>query len=152
MSDLLTMSTDELTRAEVMQRLKDRTLTRLEVAARLNLCVRQVKRLWRAYQQGGPKALISRKRGRPGNRRLPPELRARALTLIQSHYADFGPTLVEELKSVFANFPGESEVLLEMQTRAGMRRLRFGRDYRVAPSHGLRAEIDSLLGPQALAA
>ena len=58
--------------------------------------MRQVKRLWRAYQQGGPKALISRKRGRPGNRRLPPELRARALTLIHSHYADFGLTLAHE--------------------------------------------------------
>jgi DNA polymerase III subunit alpha len=66
--------------------------------------------------------------------------------------ADFGPTLVEELKSVFASHPGENEVVLVMETRAGPRRLRFGRDFRVSASHGLRAELDSLLGPQALAA
>jgi DNA polymerase-3 subunit alpha len=72
--------------------------------------------------------------------------------VLQVNAADFGPDLVEGLKSVFENFPGESEVLLEMKTRVGVRRLRFGREYRVAPSHGLRAELDSLLGPQALAA
>ena len=65
---------------------------------------------------------------------------------------DLAPTLVEQLKSVFANFPGDSEVLLEMQTREGMRRLRFGSDFRVSPSNGLRAELDALLGPRAIAA
>jgi len=65
---------------------------------------------------------------------------------------DLAPALVDQLKSVFSNFPGESEVLLEMETREGMRRLRFGRDYRVTPSHGLRAELDALLGPRAIAA
>jgi len=66
--------------------------------------------------------------------------------------ADFGPGLVEELKAVFESFPGECEVLLEMHTREGMRRLRFGGDYRVVPSHAFRAELDQLLGPAAIAA
>jgi DNA polymerase-3 subunit alpha len=59
---------------------------------------------------------------------------------------------VEELKSVFESFPGDSEVLLEMRTRETTRCLRFGREYRVTPSQALRAEIDQLLGPKALAA
>jgi DNA polymerase-3 subunit alpha len=66
--------------------------------------------------------------------------------------ADFRPTLVEELKSVFEHFQGETEVLLEMQTRDGTRRLRFGPDYRVRTSSGLRAELDVLLGPGVMAA
>jgi DNA polymerase-3 subunit alpha len=65
---------------------------------------------------------------------------------------EFGTGLVEELKAVFESFPGPSEVLLEMQTRDGVRTLRFGPAYRVAPSEALRAEIDQLLGPKALAA
>ena len=72
--------------------------------------------------------------------------------VINVNATDFGPTLLEELKSVFANFPGDTEVMLVMQTRSGSRKLRFGREYRVAPSHGLRAELDTLLGPHALAA
>ncbi len=39
-----------------------------------------------------------------------------------------------------------------MPTNAGMRRLRFGREYRVRPSAALRAEVDSLLSSRALAA
>ena len=39
-----------------------------------------------------------------------------------------------------------------MQTREGLRRLRFGDGYRVRPSSGLRAELDGLLGPGVMAA
>ena len=53
---------------------------------------------------------------------------------------------------MFGAYPGENEVLLEMRTREGLRRLRFGTDYRVTPSPALRAELDQLLGPAALAA
>jgi hypothetical protein len=42
--------------------------------------------------------------------------------------------------------------VLEMETREGARRLRFGPDYCVTPSQALRAELDHLLGPRALAA
>jgi hypothetical protein len=43
-------------------------------------------------------------------------------------------------------------VVLEMETSAGARRLRLGREYRVTPSPGLRAELHHLLGDSALAA
>jgi DNA polymerase III subunit alpha len=79
------------------------------------------------------------------------ELREEPLTL-RINAAEFRPTLVEELKSVFEHFKGDTEVLLEMETREGLRRLRFGSDYRVRPSSGLRAELDVLLGPGVMAA
>jgi DNA polymerase-3 subunit alpha len=66
--------------------------------------------------------------------------------------AEFGADLVDDLKSVFQSFPGETDVLLEMETRDGTRKLRFGPEYRVLPSRALRAELDELLGPRALAA
>ena len=55
MDELLTMSTKEITRLEVMQRLKDKRLTQKEAAAMLGMSIRQVKRLWRAYQRKEPK-------------------------------------------------------------------------------------------------
>ena len=64
----------------------------------------------------------------------------------------FGADLVEELKGLFEAYPGRTEVAIEMTTREGIRRLRFGDGYRVDPDHGLRAELDQLLGPKALAA
>jgi DNA polymerase-3 subunit alpha len=64
----------------------------------------------------------------------------------------FGVAVIEDLKALFESYPGENEVLLEMRTRDGVRRLRFGSGYRVTPSTALRAEIDQLLGPAAIAA
>ena len=72
--------------------------------------------------------------------------------VLRIHADAFGPALIDELKSVFENFPGEEEVTLEMETRQGTRRLAFGDGYRVRRSAALRAELDSLLGPGALAA
>ena len=66
--------------------------------------------------------------------------------------AEFGPGIVDELKIVFENFPGRAEVMLEMETREGMRRLKFGDGYRVQPSAALNAELDAVLGLGARAA
>lgn len=60
--------------------------------------------------------------------------------------AAFGPTLVDELKTVFEHFPGETDVMLEMRTRDGKRMLRFGDGYRVRPSAALTAELSALVG------
>jgi hypothetical protein len=53
---------------------------------------------------------------------------------------------------VLEHFPGQSEVQLEMLTTSGPRRLRFGNGYRVSVTGHLRAELDELLGPEALVA
>jgi DNA polymerase-3 subunit alpha len=59
----------------------------------------------------------------------------------------FAATIIEELKHLFESFPGESEVVLDLHCTDGIRTLRFGPSYRVAPSASLRAELASLLGP-----
>ena len=45
----------------------------------------------------------------------------RATSACRSTPPTFGATLIEELKAIFENFPGDSEVLLEMETREGTR-------------------------------
>ena len=96
MNELISMSPHELSRAEVMQQLKTKKLTQAQAAASLNVTVRQVKRLWRAYRAGGAKALISKRRGQPSNNRLATEVKDQARQLIAQRYADFGPTLAHE--------------------------------------------------------
>ena len=72
--------------------------------------------------------------------------------VIRINSAQFGVSIVEDLKSVFEHFPGDVDVVLEMDTREGRRRLRFGSDYRVRPSAALDAELDALLGAGSRAA
>jgi DNA polymerase III subunit alpha len=61
-------------------------------------------------------------------------------------------SVLSELKDVLAGFPGESEVVIELSTSVGARRLKLGRDFRVAHGPGLHAELDALLGDAILSA
>ena len=96
MDKLLTMSNREITRLEVMQRLKDKRLTQKEAARMLGISPRQVKRLFRAYKTKGASGLVSQRRGKPSNNRLEPTTIQEAIDLIYERYCDFGPTLAHE--------------------------------------------------------
>jgi hypothetical protein len=50
----------------------------------------------KAYRQRGADGLISRKRGRPSNRKMPDDVRLAAMAIVKARYADFGPTLAAE--------------------------------------------------------
>ena len=55
-------------------------------------------------------------------------------------------SVVDDLRDLIGRYPGDSEVVLEMQTRGGPRRLRLGEAFRVAARNAaLMAEIDRLL-------
>ena len=60
----------------------------------------------------------------------------------------FGDSLIGDLKTVLEHFPGSTEVVLEIDTAGGTRRLRFGAGCRVSLTHGLRAELRELLGSE----
>ncbi len=61
-------------------------------------------------------------------------------------------SIIDKLKSLIADYPGDSEVVLEVQMSSGdPRRLRLGPSYKVAPTPTLRAELEQVLGPAALA-
>src|SRR4051794_39197280 len=94
--NLVTLSPTELERLALMRRLAERRTTQRLVAEQLGPTVRQVERLYAAYKARGVEGLVSRKRGAPSHRKLAPELRELALTLVRGQYADFGPTLAHE--------------------------------------------------------
>ena len=96
MDKLLTMSTKELSRLEVMQRLKAKRLIQKEAAILLGLSIRQIKRLWQKYQKQDAQGLISKRRGQASNNRIAAGVSQKVLDLIKKKYADFGPTLAHE--------------------------------------------------------
>jgi DNA polymerase-3 subunit alpha len=55
-------------------------------------------------------------------------------------------TVLGELKELLAGFPGESDVVIELATRVGHRRLKLGPSFRVERTASLHAELDQLLG------
>ena len=60
--------------------------------------------------------------------------------------------IIDELKYVFSNHSGESEVVLEVRTSGGERTLRLGPEFKVTSTPSLRAELARILGPAAVAA
>ncbi len=95
-TDFVTMSTKELDRLGVVERVLHRGLTQKIAGEMLGLSVRQVQRLCGQFEEWGPAGLVSRQRGRPSNRRLSAEFRAEVLRLVGEKYWDFGPTLARE--------------------------------------------------------
>src|SRR5919112_888966 len=93
------MSDKELARLEGLRDLDQRRLTPAAAAQLLGLERRQVFRLLKVYRTEGAAGLISKRRGRPSNRRQPAELRAEVLAIIRERYWDFGPTLAAEKQS-----------------------------------------------------
>ena len=96
MDKLLTMSNKEVTRLEVIQRIKEKRLKQKEAAAMLGVSERHVRRMLRAYRQSGAKGLISKRRGKPSNNQLKTGVKQQVIDLIYGQYHDFGPTLAHE--------------------------------------------------------
>ncbi|HET9738420.1 MAG TPA: DNA polymerase III subunit alpha [Solirubrobacteraceae bacterium] len=56
--------------------------------------------------------------------------------------------VIDDLRDLFARYPGDAEFVLEVDTRTGIRCLRFGDGYKVAGRNAaLTAELDRVLGP-----
>lgn len=90
------MSQRELSRLEVIQPVCRKDLRQSQAADLLGLSLRQVKRLCRGYKEAGASALVSKRRGRPSNNRLPEQEIVKARGLLRANYYDFGPTLAHE--------------------------------------------------------
>ncbi|MDE3129901.1 MAG: DNA polymerase III subunit alpha, partial [Acidobacteriota bacterium] len=52
----------------------------------------------------------------------------------------------EDLRELLASFPGDAQVVIELAFADGIRRLRFGKDFRVKRTAGLHSELSQLLG------
>lgn len=93
---LQAMSEKEIKRIKVMTQLEKKQLTQRMAAEQLKISIRQVKRIWRAYQERGTKGLINKSRGKPSHNQLNTAVKQQALDLILGRYRDFGPTLATE--------------------------------------------------------
>ena len=90
------MSKRELDRLQVLVRVREHRLTQREAARVLGVSDRQVRRMLAAYERRGAAGLAHGQRGRPSNRKLAEPLRELAVSLVRTHYSDFGPTFAHE--------------------------------------------------------
>src|SRR5579872_4332822 len=118
------LSARELSRAEVMGRVKARSLRLIEAAEMLGLSYRQSKRIWARYRAGGAKALQHGNCGRVSNRAYRAEFRAAVLKQVQARYEDFGSTLAAEHLASDDGLNVHAETLRRWRKEAGQRQRR----------------------------
>lgn len=97
MEGYITMSKQELTRLEIIQRVLEKRMKQHQAAEYLNITTR----LYKAYKAIGAEGLASKHRGKIGNRRMDQTFKQEIIDLIMEHYRDFGPTLAAEHLMLF---------------------------------------------------
>jgi transposase len=114
------MSAKEIDRARVLRLVLERRLTRVQAGESLGLSSRQVARLCGAFRREGAAGLISRKRGRVGNRKLPSDVEAQVVDLTRRFYQDLGPTLVRQRLVEQHGIKLAKETIRKILSRAGL--------------------------------
>jgi DNA polymerase III subunit alpha len=66
---------------------------------------------------------------------------------LRVHASALGRGLIEDLKQAIEDFPGLAEIVLDVDTSAGTRRVKLGEAYRVQHTPTLRAELEHALAP-----
>jgi transposase len=90
------MTTDELSRLRLLQRVLEGGRSRREAAADLGVCERQLRRMLRRLEAQGAQSVISQRRGNVPNNRLDDELRSTVLSKYRADYVGFGPTFLAQ--------------------------------------------------------
>jgi len=114
------MSRKEVQRLVVLRRVQEGEMGQAHAAQQLGLSVRQVKRLVRRLREQGEQGLVSRRRGRPSNRRIDAAQQAHFIDLVRRHYADFGPQLAHEYLQREHGLGYSVETLRSWMMRAGL--------------------------------
>lgn len=96
MEEVLTMSNKELERYRILNAVIDKQIKQNKGAELLKLSTRQVRNLIKDLKIHGPKALISKKRGKKSNRAYQSNFKQKILHIISHNYEDYGPTLAGE--------------------------------------------------------
>ena len=114
------LSRKELSRVEVMGRVKAGSLRLREAGELLELSYRQSKRMWARYRAGGAQALQHGNCGRVSNRAYAAKFRARVLQQVKARYGDFGPTLAAEHLASDDGLEVQAETLRRWMKQAGL--------------------------------
>jgi transposase len=118
----LSMSAKERERLHVIRRSVERSLSQREAAERLGVCVRQFKRLVRAWKRQGDGGSICQRRGRAAPNRLADATRLRIEQLLRETYPDFGATLAAEKLAERDGILVSRETVRRIQTRLKLHR------------------------------
>jgi transposase len=115
------MSSKELARKTEVERVLDQRITQKKAASKLGVTERQFRRILQRFRQEGDGGLVSRKRGKPSNRRTDIEIRDKVREFIEEPIMEgFGPTLMAEKLEIQKGICLSKETVRRMMIEAGV--------------------------------
>lgn len=139
------MSVKEAGRLAVVHQVLDGQLKQAAAAQKLDISVRQVKRLCRRVREQGDAGLISKRRGQRSNRKIDDGVRQTVLELVRQYYSDFGPELAREHLAEHHGFAHSTETLRGWMIEAGLWAPKRWRAQRVHSPRQRRACLGELV-------
>jgi len=94
--DIITMTQAELKRLHIIRKVLNKEITQDEAADNLDLSSRQVRRIAERVKKEGDKGVIHKSRGRPSERKIPDQIKNKAIDLCRGRYKGFGPLFASE--------------------------------------------------------
>ena len=85
------MTEKDLSLYNLILKTEERALKQVKAAELLGISDRHYRRLLKSYREKGPEALLSKKRGKPSNRRIKAPIRSQIIEKLKTTYQDCGP-------------------------------------------------------------
>jgi transposase len=137
------MSNKICDRALMMQKLISKETSQSKVADRLNLSVRQVRRLVKSYKNQGIEGL--QPKVRQGNRAFSSDFKSLVISTVAKHYSDFGPTLAAEKLLERHQLKISHETLRKWMIEAGVHTSKKRRNAKVHQRRERRSRYGELI-------
>jgi len=144
----LSMSRRELQRVECLHLLDCNHISPREACDALSVSRSHLYRLLNQYRSEGLAGIVSKQRGAPSNRAYPDSTRRRVISLIESKYFDFGPTLIAEVLEEAHGMKISRETIRQWMIKAGLwltnriARKRLHQPRKRMPAYGDLVQLD----------
>ncbi len=139
------MTLKEADRLAVVKRIQTKELNIGSAARELGISSRQMKRVWRRYNERGAHGLLSLKRGKPSLNRIPNILKKQALRLVKKNYWDYGPTLACEKLEEKHGLKLSKETLRQLMIKEGLWKGKQRKEIKNHPRRTRRSRIGEMV-------
>ena len=95
-AEAITMSINEVEKLKIYERLDAGIIKQKHATTMLGVGPRQVRITLKKYKRDGPKALVSKKRGKKSNHAYSDQVKNNVMAIIRDKYRDFVPQLASE--------------------------------------------------------
>lgn len=111
MEEILNMSDKEIDRYHIIKQCLAKQVTQTKAAELIGIKERQFRNLIFSYKKHGKKGLISKKRGKPSNRKYTKKFKSQIMAIVRERYPDFGPTFATEKLAEYHSIKISDETL-----------------------------------------